>query len=272
MKGWQKRRNRIRDEKVGQTGKRVLLVEGSDDVDVYGILLDRRFGTDWERDWILADTGKKEFVLDILAKESAWLGLVDRDEWPQGMIEQKQIKLPNLMVLPRFCMESYLINPDELWAAFPPKQQAEIKGGLAQLRTELLADKDKWVRHGVLWSVINPLWSGLRALGFKEVLLDIDTAQDDDRIKETLQEWHDYLDPQHIFTTFQNLLDDVIQKSESEQLRLWMHGKEFYRSHVHQVLNRHLGQTSAEDRMRDLFKTLQPNDLEPVWREMGLVQ
>jgi hypothetical protein len=54
MKGWQKRRDEIRDEKVGQTGKRVLLVEGPDDVDVYGILLSRRFGADWEKEWLLA--------------------------------------------------------------------------------------------------------------------------------------------------------------------------------------------------------------------------
>lgn len=272
MKGWQRRQDEIRDEKVGQTGKRVLLVEGQDDVAVYGILLNRRFGAAWEKDWALAAAGNKGFVLDILVEESTWLGLVDRDEWSQDLIAQKQAELPNLLLLPRFCIESYLIDPDELWVAFPSNQRAKITGGLTKLRNQVLVDKDKWVRHGVLWSVINPLWSGLRGLGFKEMLLDIDTAQDDDKIKETLRAWHDYLDPQRIFTTFQSLLDDVMQRSEAEQLRLWVHGKEFYRSHVHQVLNRHLGQANVEDRMRDLFKTIQPDDLEPIWRKMGLVQ
>jgi hypothetical protein len=272
VRGWQKRRDKIREEKIGQTKKRVLLVEGSDDVDVYGILLNRRFGAAWERSWVLADTGKKEFVLDILAVERSWLGLVDRDEWSQKLITQKRAELPNLLVLPRFCLESYLVDPDELWAAFPPNQQAKIAAGLAGLRDELLVDKDKWLRHGVLWSVINPLWSELRDIGFKESLLDFDTAQDNNKIRTTLGKWHNHLDPQRIFSDFQNLLTDVMQKSGAEQLRLWVHGKEFYRSHVHQVLNRHLGQANVEDRMRDLFKTLQPNDLEPVWREMRLVQ
>jgi len=134
VKGWQSRRDKIRDEQVGQTGKRVLLVEGQDDVAVYGILLSRRFGAAWEKDWALAAAGKKEFVLDILVGESTWLGLVDRDEWSQDLIVQKQARLPNLLVLPRFCLESYLIDPDELWAAFPPNQRTKIAGGLGRGR------------------------------------------------------------------------------------------------------------------------------------------
>ncbi|MEA3340596.1 MAG: hypothetical protein U9R15_11570, partial [Chloroflexota bacterium] len=181
-------------------------------------------------------------------------------------------KLSNLLVLPRFCLENYLIVPDELWAAFPTTRQDRITGGLAQLRTELLVEKDKWIRHGVLWSVINPLWSGLRALGFKEALLDVTVAQDDNEIKRTLDEWHDYLEPQNIFDEFQRRLANVRQKSEFEQLSLWVHGKNFFRSHVHQVLNRLLDQSSIQDRRMNIFKALEPNDLEPVWGKMGLTQ
>lgn len=54
------------------------------------------------------------------------------------------------------------------------------------------------LRHRGIASEINPLWSGLRALGFKEKLLNFDVAQDDDIIKE----WYSYFDPDQIFQSF----------------------------------------------------------------------
>jgi len=119
MKGWERRRDEIRETQVEETGKRVILVEGTDDVGVYGILMDRRFGSDFEKNWVVTYAGNKKIILDILSEENTWLGLIDRDEWTEDVIIEKQNQLPNLVVLPRFCMESYLIEPEELWKAFP---------------------------------------------------------------------------------------------------------------------------------------------------------
>ncbi|NQU04036.1 MAG: DUF4435 domain-containing protein [Syntrophaceae bacterium] len=271
MKGWERRRDEIRETQVEETGKRVILVEGTDDVSVYGILMDRRFGSDFEKNWVVTYAGNKKIILDILSKENTWLGLIDRDEWTEDVIIEKQNQLPNLVVLPRFCMESYLIEPEELWKAFPENQRNKIAGGLEQLRGEVLIEKDKWLRHGVLWSVINPLWQGLRALGFKEALLDFNNAQDDARIQAQLEEWHNFLEPNQIYVSFKDRLSDVAERDETEQITRWVHGKMFFETHVNQVRNRLLGQRSLQDRKRDIFQTRAlPGDLNPLWEKIEL--
>ena len=93
MKGWQKRRREIKEELIGQTGKRGLLVEGTDDVSFFRILLSRKLGAEWESDWVLSDVGSKKIATDILAQETDWLGIVDRDEWREEVIDEKQNEL-----------------------------------------------------------------------------------------------------------------------------------------------------------------------------------
>lgn len=271
MKGWRKRRDEIKETQVEETGKRVILVEGTDDVSIYGILMDRKFGSGFESNWVVTHAGNKKIILDILSEENTWLGLIDRDEWSEDVILEKQDQLQNLVVLPRFCMESYLIEPDELWNALPENQRNKIAGGPEQLRGELLIEKDKWLRHGVLWSIINPLWQGLRSLGFKEALLDFDNAQDDERIQVQLEQWHNFLDPNQIYTRFKDRLRDVAERDETEQITRWVHGKMFFETHVNQVLNRLLGQRSPQDRKRDIFQTRElPEDLTSLWERIEL--
>jgi len=266
MKGWEKRRREIKEELIGQTGKRGLLVEGTDDVSFFRILLSRKLGAEWESDWVLADVGSKKIVTDILAQETDWLGIVDRDEWTDEVIDAKQDELENLFVLHRFCIESYAVDPDDLWEALPQKMEGKVAGGLEVLTSEIMRDKGKWLRHGVLWSETNPLWSGLRALGFKEKLLDFDVAQDDDIIRETLKEWHGYLNPDQIFQSFSDKLNQVSRLPVKDHLHRWIHGKQFFLEHVHPVLNKYLGQSDAQSRMIDLFRSLAlPEDLEPLW-------
>ena len=45
---------RIKEEHIGQTGKRLLLVEGSDDVTAFSIFLEKKRGNQqWEQQWLL---------------------------------------------------------------------------------------------------------------------------------------------------------------------------------------------------------------------------
>jgi hypothetical protein len=263
---------RIKTEHIGLTSKRVLFVEGPDDVAAYSVLLAKKTGNSlWEQEWLLYPAGSKKNVIEFLAAETDWIGLVDRDEWSDDLIAAKQLELPNLLVLPRFCLESYLIDPDELWDAFPQVQKDKVPGGIAELSATILGEKAKWLRHGVLWSVINPLWGGLRALGFKEALLDVETAQQDALIQETLAGWHDFLRPHQIFETFQARHAEVNAKGASEQVHLWIHGKLFYPIVVHPALDLLLGHKSAEARRLEIFRTRTlPEDLAPLWAKMGL--
>ncbi|RKZ50687.1 MAG: hypothetical protein DRR16_02300 [Candidatus Parabeggiatoa sp. nov. 3] len=271
MSSAKKRLQEILEQEVENTKRRVFLVEGEDDVEAYNQLLNRQFLT-WESKWAIFHAGNKQKVIDMLADEPTWLGLIDRDEWSDERILQEQNALSNLLVLPRFCLENYLICPDEIWEALSENQRAKIADGLPQLKAEILAEKEKWIRHGVLWTIINPLWEGIKVLGFKGALLDFNNAQDDTKIQDVLKRWHDFLEPQHIFTQFQNQLNDVLALEESEQLKKWVHGKPFYHLHVHQVLNRLLGQESAEMRKNKILQTCPlPNDLDFLYQMMGLV-
>ena len=266
MKGWDKKRQEIKEKWICNTGKRALLVEGADDKSFFRILLSRKLGAKWERYWVLADAGGKNIVTDILAREPLWLGIVDRDEWREEVIDEKQAELNNLFVLPRFCIESYAIEPVELWQALTEKKRQKIAGGFEALKSEILENKDQWLRHGVLRSVINPLWSGLRSLGFKEKLLDFTAAQNDDIIKNILQEWHSYLDPDAILKEFDEKLQNIQQLSQQEQFAKWLHGKQFFYERIHPVLNRYLGQNDAKNRLKEIFRTRElPEDLEPLW-------
>lgn len=259
------------DEKIKATGKNVLLVEGVDDVMAFGLFLDKVHPGQWERDWVVADAGNKKLVLDMLQHEPNWIGVVDRDEWASDIIRKKEQELANLMVLPRFCLENYLILSSELWSAFPQRQRDKIAGGENELHTLLTAEKTKWLRHGVLWSVINPLWEGLRSLGFKEDLLDPDISLNDDKIKTKLNDWHDYLNPDAIYLKFTDKLEQVEPLSESEHYRYWINGKKFYKQVVNQTLNQLLGQKDSDDRKKDIFRTLPaPDELTTLWHKMNL--
>ena len=259
----------IKDELIGRTGKRALLVEGTSDESFLRIFLDRKFGKEWEKIWVLAEAGNKRKVTELLLQEPGWLGIVDRDEWREEVIDEKQAELNNLFVLPRFCIESYAIEPLELWQALPEKRQSEIAGGFASLESKILENKDQWLRHGVLWAVINPLWFGLRSLGFKEKLLDFTAAQNDDTIKRTLREWHGFLDPDALLQEFGEKLQSVQQLSQPEQFTRWIHGKQFFNVVIHPLLNGYLGQNDAKRRLREIFQTRKlPEDLEPLWRRI----
>ena len=247
------------------------MVEGESDRDAFGLMLEKKFGVEYEKKWAVAPAGGKALVIAILEKEPDWLGLIDRDEWVEATINEKKAQHPNMNILPRFCLENYLVEPHEIWAALPGPQMNKIPGGFEQLESEIMENRKSWVRHGVLRTVINPLWDGLIARGFHSELLDFDNAQDDVKIKKALKKWHDFLDPEGLFRKFKKSLEDVARKSPFEQITLWTDGKEFFKSHVCSVLNRHLGQESAEERQKQIFRGLPlPDDLGFIWEKFGI--
>lgn len=121
------------------------------------------------------------------------------------------------------------------------------------------------MRHGVLWQVITPLWSGLRARGFKEALAaesSVATAQDDAEIRRVLENWDQLLEPRRIFAEFQQRLSEVQPLSQSEQLTRWVHGKTFWKHVVHPYMNNVFGKMPETKSKKTLFeKLLLPDDL-----------
>ena len=260
----------IREQQIGNSAKRALIVEGADDVDAFQSFLGNAY-RGWEQSWVIAEAGKKTEVLEIIGKEPDWIGVVDRDEWSSSKIADLETKLTNLWVLPRYCIENYLLVPEELWEALPENQQNKIAGGLVELTQSITNDLVRWRCHGVLWSVINPMWEGLRSLGFKKALLDPAIATNETEIRIKLQEWHDYLEPEQIWQNYQQALAQVDQLSVDEQLKRVIHGKYFYEQVVNPLLNQLLGQKAATERQKAIFRTLPvPDDFGPLWQKMGL--
>lgn len=255
---------------VGASGKRVLLVEGPDDVSAFRQLLGRR-APGWEAQWAVAEAGGKKLALAMAPLVPTWRVVVDRDEWSANQLTQYQAQHANLSVLPRFCLESYLVDPDELWRALPEKQQLKTVGGAPALRAALLANLADWQRHAGLWHVINPLWSGLRALGFKEGLLKTHDIPDDLALKSTLQAWSALIDADRIFDEVQTAVATMTAQPAADFLHRSLYAKAFYPQVVHPALDGLLGAKPPAVRRAALFKTRRlPADLEPLWLQMGI--
>ena len=255
--------------------RRALVVEGDDDK----VFIERQLDTahpGWRAKWVVGSATGKTRVLDILDLEPTWLGLVDSDEWDSSTITQLTTQLPSLHVLPRYCMESYFILPREVWPLLTTSEQAKISGGYPAFVSAIMAPLASWVRHGVLWQVVNPLWAGLKAKGFKDALLDITAAQSDQTIQAKLQEWDAYLDSTTIFNDFQARLANAIRPTlpDEQKLATLVHGKSFFRAHVSVTLNQLLKPLNAEPAeywLTELTKNSPAHsDFAPLWADMQL--
>jgi hypothetical protein len=253
--------------------RRVLVVEGADDKDFIERQLDVAH-PGWRSAWVVGVATGKSRVLDILQLEPTWLGVVDADEWDSTTVAQIRAATPALHVLPRYCMESYFVQPSEVWALLPAVQQGLVTGGYAAFDAAMQAPLASWVRHGVLWQVVNPLWAGLKAKGFKDALLDITAAQNDLVIQTKLQEWDAYLDATTLYNDFQSRLTAAQALNPAQQLSTIVHGKSYFRTHVSVTLNQLLKPLKAEPAeywLTELTKNIPAHaDFDPLWTAMNL--
>lgn len=252
--------------------KRVLVLEGKDDITAFQMLLTKH-NPSWEQHWVLVEAGKKKNVLDILAIETTWFGLVDRDEWSEDKISHLSNERENLMFLPRFCIESYLVNPSEIWQALRPKHQERIDGGESTFIRKFEQEVQRWFNHSAVWYVVNPLWEKLRAAGFNSVLLDVDIVQQNAEVERILRSWGDLIDPEVLAREIELRKQKIESLPMSEQLATCIHGKLFFEKFVDPLLTDYLGQRGREQRQKDLFNTLPvPDDLSQIWAKMGLLK
>ena len=271
MSTLEERIEQIKTQFIGKTGLRVLLVEGTEDVEAFRIFLGRKF-PEWEKSWLLAPAGKKADVVKMLKSQEDWLGVVDRDEWTEVEILENTTACKNLAVLPRFCMESYLIDPAELWQAFPEKQRMKILGGEAQFRAELMTDLTGWIRHAALWHGGRPLWRQLRDLGFPDSVLGSPPMPDDNALRIKFKVWHSTLDADAVLAGVHALEAKLAAEDASKLCTQWLYAKNFYPQVVHQVLNRLLGQRPAKERRLSILRSrVVPADLDELWLQMGLI-
>lgn len=267
----------LEEQEMGVIKKRVLIVEGDDDITAFESFLAKHNG-DWEESWLIAPAGKKTNVIKVLQKRPNWIGVVDADEWLPEMIAQKQREVSNLWVLPRFCIESYLAVAAELWQAIPESMQSKIPDGLDEVNRRINENLEQWVKHGVLWWVINPLQDGIQRLGFKDALLNFRVAQDEEVIRVKLKEWYDFIEPDALLQKYHAKLTEIAALPREQQIRHWIHGKLFFQQVVNKVLNDLLDMRIAGEDYRAAKKMKAllfnhcpvPADFNPLWQKMGL--
>ncbi|MBW4203752.1 DUF4435 domain-containing protein [Enterobacter cloacae subsp. cloacae] len=254
-------------------GKRALIVEGKTDELVFTQLL-KKVDPQWETNWVLAEVGGKRNVVEILSKQSDWLGIVDRDEWDDARLSQRQQQLPNLLVLPRFCIENYLVVPSELLHGLPLKQRTKLpresEEAIGAIASSITAALDSWIHFGAAWAIINPLWDELRLLGFNRDLLDPQQVITEQGFLTHCQRWYEHLDPALLLQRYQNKLSEIRQLSVDDQLRTIVHGKKFYKDVVTPVFMQLLAIQKAIS-VDVWFREMPvPADLAFVWQRMDL--
>ncbi|WP_075793403.1 DUF4435 domain-containing protein [Massilia putida] len=260
----------IKSQQIGITGKRALVVEGKDDVGAFSAFLRKRNGA-WDQQWVVAYAGAKTRVPEILQEEPTWIGVVDRDEWTLAEVGSASAACSNLFVLPRFCVESYLVDPAEIWAALPPIQRARFNDGAPQLRQAIEANLANWKRHAALWHVIHPIYRHMRSSEHRDSLLDPTAVPNDATLTQIVSGWLNKFDAARIAQEVNQKLLGYEQLQPFEFYHQHLYAKKFYPMVVHDVLNRVLGQTQEEDRWQKLLLTMPlPADLAPLWTKMGL--
>ncbi len=263
MSGFDEAYNSIRRELAATPTKRVLLVEGTGDVDFLTLMLDKpplREQNIHAR-WVIGAVGGKDSVLRMLGLQPRWLGLVDRDAWSEAEIADATARVPNLRLLPRYCIENYLIDPMTFQVFEQRAQSAKAKQAVRDAAQYCKARWGEGIRHGSLWRAVQPLQDALQDRGFNGTLLRFDLP-DDSQVRATLRSWSELLDEQRVYGEFSDYQRQAQAMAPEQALRLWVHGKIFWRSVVADALGGAIGEENESRLKRLVYRhTPLPGDL-----------
>lgn len=249
----------IEIEKLAR-GLSVLLVEGKEDETWCSHFLDLH-AAGWRSRLTLATAGGKRHVIQgITVHRPSWTGIVDRDEWREADVVAAAAGSPRLHILPRFCIESYLCDPDELWAALPSSQRNKVADGVSAFRRLIHKQQlPDWVAHGAMWRVLREIHETSRF----PTELEEHPITDEARIRQILASWHQQIAPDLVLAQYQAELARSRKLPEPEQLRQYIHGKKFFNQVVVQVLDKLFSGKGADEwqqKLRDA-PLLPPSDL-----------
>ena len=250
-------------EAAATPNKRVLLVEGTGDVAFLTLMLDKPPLRDENifAHWVIAPAGGKDAVLRLLKERPTLHAMVDRDAWNEAESAKMERINPNLHILPRFCIENFLICPDELTQAIP---------GFAKLEKLIEREIPRAVRHGCLWRAAQPLYEELLQAGFNRALLRY-PPPDEEEMLEVLKSWQHLLSPDSLQQRMEEHFASVKDAPWETLLRRYVHGKVFWRGCVESLAARFFPGRKSDDLRREVFRRLLlPKDLEGFLRGIFL--
>ncbi len=250
-------------EAAATPNKRVLLVEGTGDVSFLTQMLDKPPLRDENifADWVITPAGGKDAVLRLLKERPGLHAMVDRDAWNDQECTNMERMHRNLHILPRFCIENYLICPEELSQALP---------GFAQLEPVIERDIPQAVRHGCLWRAAQPLYEELLQAGFNRALLRY-PPPDEEETRSLLAGWQHLLSPENVHQRMEEHFRQVKGASQQTLLRRYVHGKVFWRGCVENLAARFFPGRKSEELKREVYRRLTlPMDLHDFLRAIFL--
>jgi hypothetical protein len=252
----------VNDIEARRGTKLVLLVEGKDDRDILGSML-RRMDRNYTKSIKIFETEGREKVLKGLACKNqptdGWWGIIDRDEATDAEVASLQSILPTLRVLPRYCIESFFVDPDEVWPLIPPPKKAPLADGVQQIKNAVEPEVDKWVAHWAMWCVIRKKRKELlEKLRFPDELLErmTNAVLTEAEIKTELGNWHNHLTPDPIHAEYANLESSAAAEPLETRYRRHVHGKKFFEGVVSQKGLRLIQQRAAADWLLDLAESI----------------
>lgn len=257
-------------EVAATPGKRVLVVEGSTDIDFLTWMFDKPplKGMNLPARWVMGDAGGKTAVVRMLEKRPEWVGLVDRDAASQDEIDAAIKKTPNLFLLPRYCIENYLTDPRLLDQMLDMPRFAKQKKPLEYAKQQIKPHYSEAIRHGSLWRAVQPLQDALQELGFNGALLKY-SLPGDAEVKQTLQSWSQLMDWQRIYAQYEQFQETASALPLDKALARWVHGKMLWRNVVGPQLSEALGGVNKDKLARRLFRMMDlPEDVHQLMQRL----
>lgn len=241
-----------------------LAVEGKTDKFILEVFLtageNAGYWKDWSSQLLIEVAGKKYNVIEKLKQGNSRIwGLIDHDALPVDTLAHYQQTYPQLLILPRWTIENYFIDPDELIQLLPPQASSIL------IRDEIERQKSEALKFGALWHVFTE--AGIFSEDFPNPrgLCKIPMPSDAE-IYNRLSRWNNQLNPDTTLKAYLEYQQSFLA-NPSLNYAYHIHGKNFFLQVVQPILNK-ITQKSEDDWKRELLKSVTdcPADLIPVLR------
>jgi hypothetical protein len=262
------------DWSVLRSGQRGLAVEGKTDKDIVEAFLDAGQPAHWD-DWTnklrVEIVGNSTKVIEELQLQnrSVW-GLIDQDAHTDSELTGLKQQYPQLTILPRWTIENYFINPDDMTNFLPAAQKTPKL--LTQIASIIEQNRPNWIYHGALWKVMYEN-GAMHFCGRNRYPMPLFYAPitSESQIHQQLHQWYKQLDPSGIIGNYRSRLKDFQQYPENDY-NVHIHGKRFFHAVVaSQALQTAFGQQrEADEWLRELYEnaTICPQDLVPLFQQI----